>query len=116
MNLFSDMEFFVGLTPGYVAGMSSSHTRGSWGDSWQYWEEDWTERKDRFSLSIDAGMCLNYSIWKFDIKVMPAFHYNVMRNYIYHKSSGEVGIDTIEYHDKPLRWTFTLCAGLAFRF
>lgn len=82
MNLFSDMEFFVGLTPGYVAGASGGLSYSTWGDSWQYKEEAWTERKNAFSLSIDAGMCLNYSIWV----------------------------------NKPLRWAFTFCGGIAYRF
>lgn len=115
MNLFSDMEFFIGLTPGYVAGTSSFASKNSWGDSWQYWEEVWTEKKNSFSLSADAGMCLNYCIWKFDIKIMPAFHYYITENYIIHRLSGED--DTIyKRTDKPLRWFFSLNGGLAFRF
>lgn len=43
MSLFSDMEFFAGLTPGYVAGSSSIPSKSAWGDSWQYRAETWTE-------------------------------------------------------------------------
>ena len=72
MSLFSDMEFFAGLTPGYVAGSSSTPSKSAWGDYWQHHATTWTEKGSAFSLSIDAGMCLNYSIWRFDIKLMPA--------------------------------------------
>lgn len=115
MNLFSDMEFFVGLTPGYVAGASGGLSYSTWGDSWQYKEEAWTERKNAFSLSIDAGMCLNYSIWRFDIKLMPAFHYNLTNNYVYHRQTVEKGV-SISKLNKPLRWAFTFCGGIAYRF
>lgn len=115
VNLFSDMEFFIGVTPGYVSGSSSSHARGMWGDSWQYWEETWTEKRSDFSISIDAGMCLNYSIWRFDIKLMPAFHYNLTSNYVYRRTSGEEGA-VLSETEMPLRWLFTLSGGLAYRF
>ena len=115
MSLFSDMEFFAGLTPGYVAGSSSIPSKSAWGDSWQYRAETWTERGTAFSLSLDAGICLNYSIWKFDIKLMPAFHYCLTDNYIYHKSTVEEGVGTREY-SRPLGWFFTFCVGIAYRF
>ena len=41
INLFSDMEFFAGVTPGYIAGASETPSRASWGGSWQYWEDTW---------------------------------------------------------------------------
>ena len=76
VNLFSDMEFFAGMTPGYIAGASETPGRISWGASRPYWEDTWVEKKNAFSLTLDAGMTLNYSIWRFDLKLTPAFHYN----------------------------------------
>ena len=111
MNLFSDMEFFIGLTPGYVAGASSGILKSAWGDSWQYREETWTEKKNAFSIPIDTGICLNYSVWRLDIKLMPGFHYNLTANYIHHKITGTEGAAMRE-HDTPLRWSFTFCGGL----
>lgn len=116
MNLFSDMEFFAGVTPGYIAGTSSTVSKASWGDSWQYWEETWTEKKKDFTCSLDAGMCLNYSIWRFDIKLMPAFHYNVTGNYIYHSTTGKTDAPVTSAHTTPLQWFFSLSGGIAFRF
>ena len=89
MNLFSNMEFFVGFTPGYIQGSSSQEHEAVWGASWQYWEKSWTEKKSAFSFMLDAGMTLNYSIWRFDIKLTPAFHYGLTGNYLYHVSTGE---------------------------
>ena len=83
MSPFSDMEFFAGLTPGYVAVASDIPSKSAWGGSWQYQAVTWTEKGTAFSLSIDAGMCLDYSIWRFDIKLIPAFHYNLTDIYIY---------------------------------
>ena len=114
MNLFSDMELFAGITPGYVAGGSGGISSSFWGG--QYWEERWTEKTRDFSLMLDAGLCLNYSIWRFDIKLSPAFHYNLTGNYLYHSRSGQTGGDAVSLRQTPLRWFFSLSGGLAFRF
>ena len=89
LNLFRDMEFSVGVTPGYIAGTGGALV----------------EQKGPFSLNLDAGWCLNYNIWRFDLKFMPAIHYNLTGNYVNN------------YVDNaPLRWFFTLNGGLAYRF
>jgi hypothetical protein len=113
LNLFSDMEFFAGVTPGYVAGASVAPKRVSW-DS-RYQEDIRVEKDTSFSLSLDAGMSLNYSIWRFDLKLTPAFHFNPTDNYIYHVTASENGVKTKE-STSPLRWFFTLNGGIAFRF
>ena len=85
MSLFSDMEFFAGLTPGYVAGSSSTPSKSSWGDYRQHHATTWTEKGSAFSLSIDAGMCLNYSIWRRHKGIQQAFRlvlYILRRNRI----------------------------------
>ena len=116
LNLFSDMEFFAGMTPGYIAGASETPGRTSWGASRLYWEDTWVEKKNAFSLTLDAGMTLNYSIWRFDLKLTPAFHYNLTNNYLYHVDSGENGPEVLKSTTTPLRWFFTLNGGLSFRF
>jgi hypothetical protein len=114
LNLFSDMEFFAGVTPGYIAGSSGSPFKTSWGR--QSWEETYVEKKYAFSLTLDAGMSLNYSIWRFDLKLTPAFHYILTDNYIYHSTIGETGVGVQTDSTTPLRWFFTLNGGIAFRF
>ena len=116
LNLFRDMEFSAGVTPGYVFGKPAPASRATWGDSWQYWEDSWTEKQRDFSLSLDAGVCLNYSLWRFDLKVMPAIHYYLFDNYVYRTASGEVGVGGTDFQEQPLRWFLTVSAGLAFRF
>ena len=116
VNLFSDMEFFAGMTPGYIAGASERPGRTSWGTAMPYWEDTWVEKKNAFSLTLDTGMTLNYSIWRFDLKLTPAFHYNLTNNYLYHLDSGENGPEVLKSTTTPLRWFFTLNGGLSFRF
>lgn len=116
VNLFSDMEFFAGMTPGYIAGASERPKRTPQSVSLPYWEDTWVEKKNAFSLTLDAGMTLNYSIWRFDLKLTPAFHYNLTGNYIQHVASGENGPEVLKETTTPLRWFFTLNGGLSFRF
>ena len=111
LNLFSEAEFFAGVTPGYIIGPSETPSKAV-GTS--RWSDTWVEKKHAFSLSLDAGSTLNYSIWRFDLKLTPAIHYNLTNNYIYHLSSGEKG--EVVDRTTPLRWFFTLNGGIAFRF
>lgn len=116
MNLFSDMEFFAGVTPRFTSGASSSVARSSWGDAWQYWEERWTEKRRNASMTIDAGLRLNYGIGRFDIAVVPALHYDPTSQLVIHSRQGEEVIGVMRTTEQPIRWSFTLGAGLAFRF
>ena len=116
MNMFDRLEFHAGLTPGYVAGKSReqfpSYHRGS-----DYWEKTWTEKPSSIALSADAGFDVNFRIWRFDLKLMPAFHFNLTDNYRYHIQKGVRGSDDIISHTvKPIRWFFTFNGGLSFRF
>lgn len=116
MNLFSNMEFFAGITPGYIAGQSGQTHKASWGDSLQYWEETSTQKRHDFYITLDAGMCLNYSIWRFDIKLMPAFHYNLADSLIRHRANGEESVGVTASDATALRWFFSFCGGLSFNF
>ena len=120
-NLFSQMEFFVGATPGYISGESTPVSTAwykSGADNIQ--ENTWTERNGNFSLFLDAGACANYRIWRLDLKLSPAFHYNLTRNYVLHtdtitfENGSDVGF--MEPSEKALRWFFSMTAGLSFRF
>ena len=104
LNLFSEMEFFAGATPGYIAGDSEIPSQSLW-----------VEKKHDFSLTLDAGVTLNYSIWRFDLKLTPAVHYNLTDNYLYHLTVGDAG-GAVKETTVPIRWFFTLNGGIAFRF
>ena len=114
LNLFSDAEFFAGVTPGYIAGSSEGPATAS-ASVRPSWEDSWVEKKHAFSLSLDAGATLNYSIWRFDLKLTPAVHYNLTNNYVHHLSTIENG-EVTKDRTTPLRWFFTLNGGISFRF
>ena len=119
-NMFSNMEFFAGITPGYISGESSQVSTASWGQGYMNTDETWTERNGRLSLSLDAGTCFNYRIWRFDLKLSPAFHYNLTRNYIGHTESVRFNdgsdIASVSSSEQAFRWFFTLTGGLSFKF
>ena len=117
MNLFDRLEFHAGLTPGYVAGKSREIYPSYHYSGLGYWEKTWTEKPSSFSLSADAGLDISFRIWRFDLKLMPAFHYNITNNYRYHIQKGIRGSDEVlSTTVKPIKWFFTFNGGLAFRF
>lgn len=111
LGLFSDMEFYAGLTPVWIAGAAASPAKG-YGSN--FVTEHRTEKRSPLSLTVDAGMCLNYSLWRFDIKLMPAFHFDPFGALVLH--SDTTGPDSITFSETPVRWFFTFSGGLAFRF
>ena len=116
MNLFDRVEFHAGLTPGYVAGKSRD-LYPSYHLGMGYWEKTWTEKPSSFSLSADAGLDVCFRIWRFDLKLMPTFHYNITNNYRYHIQEGVRGSDEVLRHTvEPIKWFFTFSGGLSFRF
>ena len=117
MNLFDRIEFHAGLTPGYVAGKSRDMYPSYHNSGMGYWEKTWTEKPSSLSLSADAGFDISFRIWRFDLKLMPAFHYNITDNYRYHIQEGVRGSDGVLVTTiKPIKWFFTFNGGLAFRF
>lgn len=112
INIFDRLEFHAGITPGYIAGESDTPNLGSSGS---YYNETWTERVNKFSLLIDAGIIVNIRIWRFDIKAMPTFHYNITNNYIYHLKEGYRD-RILSQKNTPLKWFFKFSGGIAFRF
>ncbi len=118
LSLFSDVEFFAGVTPGYVAGASGAPYWSNGGGASYSRDDFWVEKKRAFSLTLDAGTCLNYSIWRFDLKLTPAFHFCPTGNFIYHAGRFTVDGDAVKIQDTstPIRWFFTFTAGLAYRF
>lgn len=116
MNMFDKIEFSAGLTPGYIAGVSSEPSKSIWGEGYDYWTKTWTERRLKVALSVDVGINFNYNIWLFDLKLMPSFHYNLTKNYIFHRELGYKSTEVIASNIKPIRWFFSFSGGIAFRF
>ena len=94
MNLFSDLEFYAGVTPGWFAGTPAPGSK--------------IDLRSSFSMTLDAGMCINYSIWRFDIKLMPAIHFDPFASLAQTPGTGGAEV--------PIRWFFSFSGGLAFRF
>ena len=117
MNLFDRIEFHAGLTPGYVAGKSRDMYPSYHNSGMGYWEKTWPEKPSSFSLSADAGFDISFRIWRFDLKLMPAFHYIITNNYRYHIQEGIRGSDEVlSTTVRAIKWFFTFNGGLAFRF
>ena len=112
LNLFSRFEVYAGVTPGYVFGKSNIYRHEFRGG---YVEEG--VRLDRpFTLSVDAGIALSYRIWRFNLRLAPAVHYNLTDNY--HLWSAEHSdADRIDRHsDKSIPWAASLDFGLLWLF
>lgn len=116
INLFSDIEFFAGLTPGYTAGSASTISESSWGESFKYWRRTWFEKNNAFSITADAGFNLNYRIWHFNLKLSPSLHYNILNTYVQHTTYGEVGIPEETNESKSIKWFFSFSGGLSWLF
>ena len=112
LGLFSDLEFFAGVTPTWIAGSSSSISKAYY--QGQVVENNWTQKRRPMSLTLDAGMCINYSIWRFDLKALPVFHFDPFAPLVARTERMEE--DRVISTDTPLRWFFTISGGLAFRF
>ena len=112
-SLFSQTEYFLGVTPGFVTGGDSARKVI---DDERTYTETWTEKKNAFQCSVDFGACLNCAIWRFDLKIQPAFHYMLTNNYTFNnyelvkKSGTETNII------KPVKWYFSLSGGISFKF
>lgn len=50
MNLISDVEFYAGVTPGYVAGSSTTASRKAWGPNWEFRREILMENKTGLAI------------------------------------------------------------------
>lgn len=111
LSLFSDIEFYGGITPLWTKGPSTSPGTTYSGSTVT---EHWTEKRSPLSLTLDAGMNINYSLWRFDIKLMPAFHFDPFGALVLH--SDTTGPDSVTFSETPVRWFFTFSGGLAFRF
>lgn len=112
LGLFSDMEYFAGVTPIWIAGPSSTASKAYYES--QVVESSWTQKRRPMSLTLDAGMCINYSIWRFDLKVMPVFHFDPFAPLV--ARTEQTAEDRVISTETPLRWFFTISGGLGFRF
>lgn len=112
-GLYDRVEFYAGITPGYLSGDNSKLSVSS--DRVNETRR-WAEKAIAFSLSLDAGINLNFKIWRFDLKLMPSFHYNILNNYILHTETKNILTGHSINQSETLRWFFTINGGLGFHF
>lgn len=118
IGLISNVELYAGFTPGYIHDISSSAEGAQLTtiSGQDVWELQWTQSPSYLSLSFDVGASFNYSIWRFDIKLLPAFHYYLTDNFRLHTETGN-RTDGITSSDiQSIRWFFSIGGGLSFRF
>lgn len=115
-GLFNRIEFFAGLTPGYIFGPNDDSPRhgtygGVKGESYMY-------IKNRFSLTADAGFGLSFNIWRFKLSVLPSVHYFITDNY---REVNNISYATptgteSDFTDQAISWQFSIQGGLSFSF
>lgn len=115
-GLFNRIEFFAGLTPGYIFGPNDDSPRhgtygGVKGESYMY-------IKNRFSLTADAGLGLSFRIWRFELSAIPSVHYFITDNYrdMYITRYTQAGGTDVYTSDKAKSWQFSIQGGLSFTF
>ncbi len=111
LGLFNRVEFFAGLTPGYIFG----HGEEYHGES----REEWYMRlNSRFSLSADAGLGLSFRIWRFELSAIPSVHYFITDNYrdMYITRYTHDGSTDVFTSAEAKSWQFSIQGGLSFTF
>lgn len=110
-GLFNRIEFFGGLTPGYIFGAKRSPR----GDSR---EESYMTINNRVSLTADAGLGVSFRIWRFELSVIPSVHYFITDNYreVNIRRDTHDGSTDVFTSDKARSWQFSIQGGLSFTF
>lgn len=115
-GLFNRIEFFAGLTPGYIFGPNDDSPRhgtygGVKGESYMY-------IKNRFSLTADAGFGLTFQVWRFKLSVLPSVHYFITDNYreVNNRSYNTPTGTENNFTDKSRSWQLSIQGGLSFCF
>lgn len=110
LNLFSDMEFFAGITPGFIRGGS---TRAGAYYSGNINGQTWTEKTNPYTMTADAGVSFNFEFWRMGLKLTPSLHYNLSNSLVFHNdyvtSNGDMRSEIT-----PLRMFCSVSAALLF--
>lgn len=116
MGLFNRIELFAGVTPGYIFGHSNSGYSMSSSGSTEY--VNYMRIKHRLCLSADAGLSLSIPIWRFQLSVIPSFHYFITDNYreVNIGRYTHDGSTDVHTSDKAKSWQFGIQGGLSFSF
>ena len=113
LSLINRAEFYVGLTPGYIAGPDSLHET-------TYLNADGTigtrvqgiRKAGDFYCSADAGLSFSWRIWRFTLNISPVVHYNFTGNYHIYSNTES----TVHPQDTPMPWLFSMNFGIGYLF
>lgn len=117
-GLFNRIEFFGGLTPGYIFGAKEEpHGTGSIGSTGVR-TENYMTLNNRFSLTADAGFAVSFRIWRFELSAIPSVHYFITDNYreVNIRRDTHDGSTDVFTSDKARSWQFSIQGGLSFSF
>ena len=111
LGLFNRIEFFAGVTPGYIFG-NREEPHGN------AMEEYYMNINNRFSLTADAGFGLSFRIWRFELSAIPSVHYFITDNYreVSIRRDTHDGSTDVFTSDKAKSWQFAIQGGLSFTF
>lgn len=109
LNLFNDMEFYAGITPGFITGGSSDMSTYYSGKNSG---TKWTEKKLPLTMTLDAGLSFNYEFWRLGLKLSPSLHYNVFNSLVFHHDYVSKGDMRSEI--TPVRMFCSVSAALLF--
>ena len=113
LGLFNRAEFFAGITPGYVFGTGSSHSKSYSGTTVN---EERVDLANRFAISADAGFSMSFRIWQFNLSIVPAVHYFLTKNYIYVSETTPVDGGAPKITETPVRFQYSVLGALGFSF
>ena len=117
-GLLNRIEFFGGLTPGYIFGAKEEpHGTGSIGSTGVR-TENYMTLNNRFSLTADAGFAVSFRIWRFELSAIPSVHYFITDNYreVNIRRDTHDGSTDVFTSDKARSWQFSFQGGLSFSF
>ena len=113
LGMFNRAEFFAGITPGYVFGTGSSHSKSYSGTTVT---EERVDLANRFAISADAGFSMSFRIWQFNLSIVPAVHYFLTKNYIYVSETTPVDGGAPKITETPVRFQYSVLGALGFSF
>jgi len=118
-NVFSDfyMDFYGGITPGFIAGPACGPSNElTITPVSRIQEKSYTKCNQPFSLALEAGLGLNFSIWRFDCKIRPGFRYHPLDNYAVHRTTTDLDAGRTTTSVTHVSWFFNMNFGIGFRF
>ena len=104
LGLFNRAEVFAGFSPSYAWDAENMGCYSSHGFTYR----TGVRQNQKFCLTADLGVSLEYRIWRFYLNITPTVHCNVLKSFIIHNEGP--GYTT----DVPYRWYVSIGLGLSY--